>query len=289
MFILKKLKILIPFLFFLPNFASAQFFEIGMGIGGSVYSGDLSPNEGLDNFKLIRPAIGIFASHHFNDRVALKLGVNNFTLTADDKINTKQSAVDRNLSFRSNIWEISLQGEFYIMRFDPERNEMPLSIFVSTGANVFFHNPKAYIAGEYHALQPLSTEGQGLPSFPDRKPYKLTQLSIPAVLGLKYNVGPLLNLFIEFGPRFVFTDYLDDVSNTYAVGDELRDAKGDLAVLLSDRRLSPDGEVKEYPDFSTRGNVKSKDMYFVGLAGVSITLDDVIGNMFGAKVRCPTF
>lgn len=260
-----------------------------MGIGGSIYYGDLSPDDALDNFKLIRPAIGVYASHHFNDRVALKLGITNFTITGDDKINSKQTALDRNLSFRSNIWEISLQGEYYILSFDPERNEMPLSIFVSTGANVFFHNPKAFIAGEYHALQPLSTEGQGLPSFPDRKPYKLTQLSIPAVLGLKYNVGPLLNVFVEFGPRFVFTDYLDDVSNTYAVESELRDAKGDIAVLLSDRRLSPDGELKVYPDFSKRGNVKSKDMYFVGLLGVSVTLDDVIGNLFGDKVRCPTF
>ncbi len=286
---MKRFKIFISILFFLPNLSSAQFLEFGLGVGGSIYYGDLSPDKALDNFKLVRPAIGIFAAHHFNDRIALQLGVNNFTLTGDDKINTRAALINRNLSFRSNVWEISVKGEYYILSFDPERNDFPLSIFVSSGATVFFHNPKAYLAGQYYALQPLSTEGQGLPSFQDRKPYKLTQLAIPAILGLKYNLGPMLSLFIEFGPRFTFTDYLDDVSNTYAIGDELRDERGDIAVLLSDRRLAPDGEVKVYPDRAQRGNVKSKDMYYVGLVGISITLDDVIGNLLGDKVQCPKF
>ena len=285
---MKIFKFFIISIFIFPKLASAQFFEVGLGIGGSVYYGDLSP-DGADNFKLVRPALGAFASHHFNERVAVQLGIQNFTLAGDDKINSKEYIKNRNLSFRSNVWEIALRGEFYILPFDPERMELPVSIYAGTGIIGFFHNPKAFFAGTYHSLQPLSTEGQGLESFPDRKPYKLAQIAIPAILGLKYNVGPSISLFIEFGPRFTFTDYLDDVSSTYAVGDELREERGDLAFNLSDRRILPDGEPKTYLDLGQRGNPKSNDTYFVGLLGVSIVLDDILGNAFGYRVKCPTF
>ncbi|MBK8841826.1 MAG: hypothetical protein IPO33_02790 [Saprospiraceae bacterium] len=72
----------------------------------------LSPDEAADNFKLVRPALGVFASHHFNDRVAFQLGIQNFTLAGDDKINSKENLKYRNLSFRSNVWEIALKGNF---------------------------------------------------------------------------------------------------------------------------------------------------------------------------------
>ena len=286
---MKIFRLFIISILIYPQIASAQFFEIGLGIGGSVYYGDLSPDEAADNFKLVRPALGVFASHHFNDRVACQLGIQNFTLAGDDKINSKENLKYRNLSFRSNVWEIALKGEFYILPFDPERMELPISIYVSSGIAGFFHNPKAFFAGTYHALQPLSTEGQGLSSFPERKPYKLAQIAIPAILGLKYNVSPTISLFIEFGPRFTFTDYLDDVSSTYAVGDELREERGDLAFNLSDRRILPDGEPKKYEDRAQRGNPKSNDMYFAGLLGVSVALDDILGNTFGHRVKCPKF
>lgn len=286
---MRQLRLILLFISIIPFKSQAQFFEAGIGIGGSVYYGDLSLDRAVDNFKLVRPSLGIFAGHHFNERVAVQLGVQNFTLTADDALSTKDYIKERNLSFRSNIWEIAFKGEFYILPFDPHKIDFPLSIYIASGASVFFHNPKGYFAGQYHALQPLSTEGQGLASFPDRKPYKLMQIAIPAIVGLKYNVSPVISLFVEFGPRFTFTDYLDDVSSTYAVGSELLAAKGDLAISLSDRRIPADGEAKTYPDRAQRGNANTKDMYFVGLAGVSFTLDDVLGGLFSEKVRCPKF
>lgn len=286
---MRVLKIIIPLLFILPATSNAQFFEVGLGIGGSVYYGDLSPDEAMDNFKLVRPNLGVFATHHFNERFGVQLGIQNFTLVGDDKINSRIDLKNRNLSFKSNVWEIALKGEFYLLSFDPQRNDNPWSIYISSGASVFFHNPKGYFAGSYHELQPLSTEGQGLASFPDRQPYKLTQLAIPAILGIKYNVNPMISVFVEFGPRFTFTDYLDDVSATYAIGEELRTEKGNIAFNLSDKRIFPDGEIKTYPNGAQRGNPDSRDMYFVGLAGVSFTLDDVLGNIFSEKVKCPKF
>lgn len=285
---MNKIRILY-FLWIFPFWAYGQFSEVGIGFGGAVYYGDMSLDEAVDNFKMVRPNIGLFASQHFNDRLAVQIGVQNFTLTGDDALNTRESLRERNLNFRNNVWEIALRGEFYLLPFDPDRSKLPFTIYASTGVAVFFHNPKAYYAGNYYALRPLGTEGQGLPSFPDRKPYSLTQIAIPVIGGLKYTIGKGVNVFIEFGPRFTFTDYLDDLSNTYAVVNELRYYKGDLAVELSDRRLTKGSEPKKYPDNQQRGNPRSKDMYFTGLLGVSFNMDDFFGLELVNKVKCPTF
>ncbi|MCO6459831.1 MAG: outer membrane beta-barrel protein [Saprospiraceae bacterium] len=284
-----KLAFYFLIVLWMPVKVFSQFSEIGVGLGGAVYYGDLTLDKAEDNFKLVRPNIGVFASHHFNERFAIQVGIQNFTLTADDALNTRQSVRTRNLSFRSNIWELALKGEFYLIQFDPNRNYFPFTLYAASGVSVFYHNPKANFAGQYYALRPLSTEGQGLPSTPDSKPYSLVQVAIPVIGGLKYNISQGINIFIEFGPRFTFTDYLDDVSRKYAVGSELRNIKGDIAFYLSDRRLTVDGEEKKYPDLQYRGNPKSKDIYFVGLAGLSFNFDDVLSGLFERNVKCPKF
>lgn len=285
---MNKNRILYLFLCF-PFFASGQFSEVGIGLGGAVYYGDMSLDKAVDNFKMVRPNIGIFANQHLNERIAVQLGIQNFTLTGDDALNSRQGPRERNLNFRSNIWEIALRGEFYLIPFDPDKSKLPFSLYMSAGVAVFFHNPKAYYAGSYYALRPLSTEGQGLPSFPDRKPYSLTQIAFPVIGGLKYMVSKGVNVFIEFGPRFTLTDYIDDLSNSYAVENELRYYKGYIAVALSDRRLVNGSEPKRYPDNQQRGNPKSNDMYFTGLLGVSFNMNDFFGLELINKVKCPTF
>lgn len=274
--------------FILPTTGYSQFFEFGMGIGGAVYYGDLSQESAIDNVKMVRPALGVFGTHHFNKKIGIQIQLNNALLIGDDALSERPSIRYRNLSFRTNITEFSLLGQFNIFGFDPE-DDFPFSLYVSSGITGIYFNPKAQLGGTYYRLQPLSTEGQGLPSFPDRKPYKLFQAVIPVIGGIKYAVSPTVNLFIEFGPRFTFTDYLDDVSGHYGNENELRTAKGDIAVQLSDRRLSPSGEPKVYPNGGQRGNPNTKDYYFLGLAGLSVNLDDIVGGLFGDKVHCPKF
>ncbi len=267
----------------------AQFTELGIGIGGAVYYGDLTLDSPVDNFQLVRPNFGAFISHHFDERWAILAGLQNFTLIADDALNSRENIRMRNLSFKSNIWEFALKGEFYLIPFYPEKNYNPFTLYASAGIAVFYHNPKAKFLGEYHALHPLSTEGQGLDNVPEVKPYSLVQLAIPILGGIKYNITSGINFFIEFGPRITFTDYLDDVSRNYTIGTVLQSSKGDIAYYLSDRRLIKDGEIKKYPDLQGRGNPNTKDMYFVGLTGLSFNLDNIIGDMFSKKVKCPTF
>ncbi len=71
----------------------------------------------------------------------------------------------------------------------------------------------------------MSTEGEGLVEYPDRKPYNLFQFSIPFGGGIKFRVSDHIVVAYEIGMRKTFTDYLDDVSTRYV----------DQAILLNER------------------------------------------------------
>jgi hypothetical protein len=75
-------------------------------------------------------------------------------------------------------------------------------------------------AGEWVDLQPLGTEGQ-YADLPDGaankgiKPYKRIQLGIPFGIGARFRVNHVVDVSGEIGFRYTFTDYLDDVSQSY--------------------------------------------------------------------------
>ena len=83
------------------------------------------------------------------------------------------------------------------------------------GIGVYRYNPYAYSGGNKVFLQPLSTEGQNIIGYPDRKKYSLTQFAVPFGGGFKFAVSENLRVGIEMGIRKLFTDYLDDVSKGY--------------------------------------------------------------------------
>jgi hypothetical protein len=116
-------------------------------------------------------------------------------------------------------------------------------------------------------LQPLSTEGQGFSEYPDRKPYKLTQMNIPVGIGLRYELSPSFNLRAEFVHRTLFTDYLDDVStryinsatfSNYFTGRQLQDALD----LSFNQRTNDNPVIYRKTENGIRGNAKNKDSYF---------------------------
>ena len=53
----------------------SQFTEVGLGVGGAVYYGDLTLDNAVDNIKLVRPNVGVFISHHFDNRWAVLAGL----------------------------------------------------------------------------------------------------------------------------------------------------------------------------------------------------------------------
>ncbi|MCB0689105.1 MAG: hypothetical protein KDC53_21350 [Saprospiraceae bacterium] len=255
----------------------AQYFEGGLLAGGSVYEGDLSPNGLFNKMNYVRPAFGIFGRQNFNENWAARLSFVYGHIAGADGDSRK----DRNLNFNSNFGELSALIEYNYPGFDPTGFKK-FSPYVFAGIAYMYYNPKTVYQGRTIFLQPLGTEGQGLSGY-DKDFYSLNIISIPFGGGLKYSLSSSITIAVEFGPRITFTDYLDDVSGTYASYRDLAQARGTLAANLADRAQEVTGLEPEERRGALRGNPKYNDWYFVGNFTISYHFYD----LFSGKGGCP--
>jgi hypothetical protein len=243
----------------LPAFAQRSS-ELGIFMGGSYYTGDLNPMAHFNN--LTQPAGGGIFRYNLNPRFSLRANGFYGTIKGDDASTGSFSQQQRNLHFKSTVMEFSVQGEFNFLDYRLGNDNHMFSPYLFLGMGVFRHNPRAQLIGQWIDLQPLGTEGQGT-VLNDKKPYKLTQVSVPFGVGIKTNLAKRIGLSIEWGMRKTFTDYLDDVSGRYVDPMALTALKGTHAGILSDRSLVRDS----YSNVGRqRGNSATKDWYcFTGL------------------------
>jgi hypothetical protein len=211
--------------------------DISFGIGTSNYYGDLAPyNRPIKStLQNINWNIGVDFTRHFSPHFSGRASLTWVRLTGDDNkfegVAGLEQLYMRNAHFRNDVQELALTG---IYNFIPEtrsyRNRAKLNPYVFAGIAVFHHDPIAKVPtdyagseaspGEWVSLQPLSTEGQGLPNYPDQ-PYSLVSVNIPFGVGLKYKLDKNWDFGFEAGIRYTFSDYLDDVGGYFA-------DKGDL-------------------------------------------------------------
>ncbi|MBK8609760.1 MAG: hypothetical protein IPL84_07375 [Chitinophagaceae bacterium] len=273
-------------------------FEIGASVGAMNCLTDLGGNKGIGkkfvkdlNLGKTNIAGSIFLSAMYNYMFALRLEATFGKVSANDNVlekvkETTFGRYDRNLNFTSKITDFMLGFEIhplYILNANNEDKEPPLfSPYLFGGVGYFSFNPQTKLNGKTIDLQPLSTEGQGFAEFPDRKPYKLSQLSIPFGAGVKYDIGTAFSLRAEFIYRKLNTDYLDDVSQQYYIDPILYSnyftgAKLSNALLLNNRQYELDPG-HSYNTADERGNPNNKDAYF--------TFNLKIGYTFGReKIR----
>ena len=268
-------------IFFLPVFAQAQYLEAGILIGGANYLGDLSNNSSTVYLGETKLAYGAFARYNLTDFWTVRLGLNAGKIAGQDA-NIKNDAFlrDRNLSFRTNIIEVALTGEYNILGFQPNGLYSPFSPYVFAGVAFTKSTPKARYQGNWVALQPLGTEGQGMPGFGSS--YKKSTFSIPFGVGVKYALTDKLNVGLELGARRTFSDYLDDVSGSYVSFPELLAGSGALAAALGNRT----GELKggEPVIVSTgtqRGDKAAADWYFI--LGVTASYNFLENGLMGNR------
>lgn len=248
------------------TYAQNSSWELGIFAGWSNYSGDLQQNQYEKDE--MRPAYGAFIRHNFNDYLALKAQFLKGTITgADANYSSLLVAKERNLNFRSDIYEFGLQAEISFMKFG-ENNAKIAAPYLLAGISVFHFNPQAEFEGNWYDLQPLGTEGQGMSNHPEKKKYDLTQFAIPFGIGFNLALSKCAHLGFEMGFRKTFTDYLDDVSGQYPDVEMLK-AENEMAATLSYRSGEITGEEMPNPVGNQRGTRAGNDSY--GFGGVSLS------------------
>jgi len=210
--------------------------EFGISLGAAHYFGDLNPDMHLNQPKI---AAGIFLKKQFGNYIAVRVSGHFAQLGYSDVYN-KQNEFDlrRNLSFNTNIWELAVQGDFNFFKFVPGDARYRYTPYITLGVGTFSYDPYTYYQGQKVYLRPLGTEGQGSAAYPNRKPYGTMAVCIPFGVGVKYNLNPKMNVGFEIAYRFTTTDYIDDVSKTFAGINNfptLPNGSPSLAALLQDR------------------------------------------------------
>lgn len=273
----RKFLWLISFCFFaIQAMAQQQAFvqegEFGVSVGAAHYFGDLNNQA---SFKRPKPAVGVFFRKQFGNYIGLRLGVHYAQLGYSDRYSTNEFQLSRNLSFNTNVWEYSIQGDFNFFKFIPGDPDHRFTPYVTLGVGSMSFDPYAYLQGQKYYLRSLGTEGQGSVLYPDRAVYKNTAMVFPLGMGIKYNINSSLNFHAEIAYRFTNTDYLDDVSTTYAGPDAFDPLSP--AYLLQDRSY----EVGDLIGVAgrQRGYSAQKDQYIIAEVGVSFNI---------TSYRCPS-
>lgn len=219
-------------------------FSLGLNFGLADMWGDVGTKSPIDHYTNKKywndPHFmgGIFVRYNHVPGLAFRLGLNHGKLYADDRWNEEYALVAdnvyddyvqrylRNLNVKTTIWEANFMVELSPMRLfsDWEFGKGAKSKwqpYLLLGASFFRYNPQGlyqdfvYGGEQWVDLRPLRTEGQGynLPGMPDV--YSQFNYAVIAGLGVKYDLGRMFGIGLEFQMRHTFTDYLDDASGKY--------------------------------------------------------------------------
>lgn len=240
--------------------------DAGIQLGASNYLGDmggkdLSRRDFVSDMKLSQThfAGGGYARYKFNQFFALKTSVNYLSISGADSLSANAARNARNLSFRNRMAEANVQGQYVFYEVNDVgggyQHKNFFRAYVGLGIGALYHNPQAYYQGEWNNLRPLTTEGQD-------RPYRRVVLVAPASAGFHFTLNRNYRIGWEVCWRTAFTDYLDDVSRTYADESELPNP---LAVALANRtdeknNLTPDFAMNFTPG-NKRGDANHNDSY----------------------------
>jgi hypothetical protein len=253
--------------FLLVSASGQGIIEGGIFAGLSNYGGDLSEN--YMELTETNPSFGILGRYYFKDWLSLRASLTYGTLSGSDKNASNIGRRRRNLSFRSSIVELAVIPEFNIYSFKLSGGQT-ITPYVMIGASAFYYNPKTLYEGNWIELQPLGTEGQGLPGYDSK--YSLISFAIPSGIGVKFAVSDKASIALEFTSRYTFTDYLDDVSTVYPDNDVLAASSNDVnTAILSDRTAELTGVPVERNANAMRGT-ENVDVFYLFGATVSINL-----------------
>ncbi|MCH2199282.1 MAG: DUF6089 family protein [Flavobacteriales bacterium] len=298
--------------------SSAQFFDkdkwednrhqLSIGFGASNFLGELGGKDaiGTDDFQDLelsetRWAATIGYKYTLYKQIHLRGDFSFLQVQGDDKLTEEPFRNNRNLNFRSNIWEFALmaelelpinkkKGHIYDIKGAKGWRYRGSSFYVFGGLGVFHYNPKTLLDGQWIELRPLRTEGQGLPDGPDE--YGRFSMNIPLGLSYSMRLSHQMSFGIEVMYRYTFTDYIDDVSTDYFDPNDIQlyvgGDEGEVAYYLSNPALGPAqgglGSNVTAPG-QQRGDPTDDDGYMTATFKVHFLLADQYQNKFNPKRR----
>lgn len=205
---------------------SQKGWEAGGWVGLSQYFGDLNNQIAINEPGF---AFGVLGKRNFNDRLSLRGSLSFARIAADDVNSNNNFERNRNLSFRSRLFEVGSAVEFNFFPFIHGHREFGYTPYMVAGFSVFSFAPKADLNGQEFDLRELGTEGQL-----QTGTYGIASGALMLGLGWKMSMSEEWSVNIELGYRRTFTDYLDDVSTVYP---SLEFLPTEEARALSDRSL----------------------------------------------------
>ncbi|MBX3255289.1 MAG: hypothetical protein KF862_14205 [Chitinophagaceae bacterium] len=272
------------------QFFSKPVYEIGINVGPSNLLGDLGGRPGIgttfikdNNIQMTKLMKGAYFSVRPSEFFGLSLAVNFTTLEGADSIIVDKGGAEvarknRNLSVQTPVSEATLTAEIYplvLLESDDKDLYHKFRPYGIIGVGVFKFNPKGVYTApdgskQLVALQPLRTEGQGMPQYPDRKEYSLTQINIPYGVGIRYYFSDRISGALELVNRKTFTDYLDDIGTNYISDSDFDNYFGagsttaEIAKQMANKapQVSPGVRISPYNAGDKRGTGTRMDSYY---------------------------
>ena len=245
-------------------------YEFFGGLGASGFLGDLGGADQIGThyfkdfeFSMTRPALTCGGRYFIKRRLAVQSAMSFAWIRGDDTKTKEAFRNNRNIRILTPLaeWQARLeytiltekQGHRYNIRNVRGLIGNHIIIDVFGGGALFFFYPMGKDSrpggsGKFYGLRSVGTEGQNLGK-DTRKPYSLFSFAIPLGIQFKYVINRKWSVSWEIGIRQTFTDYIDDVSKTYA------DPK---AVAQFNKNKNVDASLAEYfadPSFGRLNNI----------------------------------
>jgi hypothetical protein len=285
--------------------SAGTYWEGGLTIAPSNFLGDLGGNAGKgtsflkdNNFNQTKFFAGAFMEVYPSELIGGRFSLNYGRLSGDDGVISGKGGLEearrlRNLNFKTSNLEFTAVAEIYpTVIFEEDALDVFHKIrpYALAGIGAFHFNPQGQDPsnGQWVKLQALHTEGQGFAEFPDRKPYKLTQLNVPLGIGIKYYVTENFALSFEIVHRKTFTDYMDDVSTSYIDPNLFYTYLPPSQAAVADRvyNKSPLRTVNSgFSPGDKRGTKENNDAYYS--AGFKLAWRIFAGDAWANSTRCP--
>ena len=167
--------------------ASSQQHEVGFGLGGFNYTGDLARDFAVRH---TRPGLGLLYRYNVNNHLSLRGALHGGWMAGSDTPPYDALATQRDTSFSTGITELSAVAEYHFLDWKNNIRLLRWTPYFFAGVGVAFLGPHQEQTESYSRTQPV----------------------IPFGLGFKYMVNPVWVLSLEGGVRKTFTDYIDNIS-----------------------------------------------------------------------------